>query len=113
MTDARLTLTADEHAALLRITREFPGLVAAIEAHVARLLDETVPRLQGLVTTEGGVDDVLTRLVERVVALAAPQHEGSSVADDACGVMTLLIARNAAARARDGIVQRLVGAKRN
>lgn len=113
MAESHLPLTADEQAALATITTRFPGLVQAVEAQVARLIEAAFARLPGIVATEAGVDSALVEVVDRVVAQGLREHASLDVTDDACGAMTLLIARNAATQARDGLVRRLLDPKRN
>jgi hypothetical protein len=108
----RLALTTDEHAVLVKIERDFPGLVAAIEASVQRLVGEALSAFQGLVMTERGVDYLLGELVERVVAQGTA-HAELELADEVCGAMTLLVARHAVARSREDMMRRLVVVKRN
>ena len=108
-----LALSADEQDRLHEIIARFPAQFAAVEHQVELQIEDAVRRLQGFVLSESGVDYVLGRIVDRIVAEAAAQHRDGNLKDDCSGAMTLLIARNAAAVVRAGVMERLVGVKRN
>jgi hypothetical protein len=108
-----LTLTAEERATLEEITARFPSLVDAVERQFAVVIEDAMRRLRGFVITGSGVDYVLERLVDRVIAAGVPEHAAADLAKDGCAGMMLLIARNAAGRVRADVVRRLLGSKRN
>jgi hypothetical protein len=106
MAESCLALTADEHAALLRVRARVPRLVASMEAYVTRLIETLMPRCQPARTTPGQVDDLLASLADRIVAQCA-EPEAS---DELTGTLARLVTRDVLGRMRGDVTRRLMGA---
>ncbi len=105
-------LTPAERATLGTIVTRFPGLASAVHAHVARLLAAVLPAGDGAIATEGQLDELLESVVARVVAGSGTlRADPPTELDDLVDAMVGLLARNSVARARAGLVERVLGAK--
>lgn len=113
MTDTRLTLTADEQTTLEMITDRVPGLVAALDEHISRRTERIVTTFRGTITMEREADALLSKLMERVVAEAAPWRRVPTRGDELVSAMVNLITRHLIGQAREGIVRRLMAGKQN
>jgi hypothetical protein len=108
MAAPRLTLTADERAAVGKIVTRFPGLASAVHAQVTRLVDDLLAAGDGTLTRSAQLDELLLKIVGQVVARtrnrrqSAPREPGESVDS-----MVLLLARNSVARARPRLLETL------
>jgi hypothetical protein len=107
MAQSLLTLSPDELATLATIVVRYPGLASTVHAQVSRLVEiATVGRRDGL-TNEAQVDELLLRVIHRVVAGTGPRDPATPhIADDAVETMVRLLARSSAAQARRRLVER-------
>jgi hypothetical protein len=114
MAAPRLTLTADERATVGKIVTRFPGLASAVHAQVTRLVDELAPAGDRTLTRRAEVDELLLKIVERVLARTKNRRRGAArePAESVDG-MVLLLARNSAARARPRLLEGLASPEAN
>jgi hypothetical protein len=109
-----LPLTPDERAKLGTVVTRFPGLASAVHAQVTRLIAATLPVGDGAIATEAQLDALLGSIVARVVAGSGElRADPPTELDELVDAMVGLLARNSVAQARAGLVERVVGAKRN
>ena len=108
------SLTPDERAMLELIAACYPALAAAVEAQVTLLLAEILLAADGAIATEAQLDALLESVVARVVAGSdQARSDPPTELEEAVDTIMLLMARDAAERARPGLVAQVLGAKGN
>jgi hypothetical protein len=92
----------------------YPVLAAAVETRVTLLLAEVLPTADGAIATEAQLDALLESVVTRVVAENdQTRSDPPTELEEAVDTVVLLMASDAAERARPELVARVLGAKRN
>ena len=107
-------LTPADRARLEQIASRYPGLAAAVHAHVTRLLVTVLTAADGAIATEDQLDSLLESVVARVVIGSGTlRADPPTETDELVGTMVLLLARDAVEQARPGLVAQVLGAKQN
>jgi len=105
-----LDLTPDESATLGKIAAGFPGLAEAVRTQVARVIATVLPAADGAIATEAQLDALLESVIERVViGRGQSRSDPPTDLDVAVDAMVLLLVRDAVARRRLELVERVLG----
>jgi hypothetical protein len=96
MAERRLTLSPDELDTLATIVVRYPGLASTVHAQVRRLVDMAASGPKPP-TSETQVDELLQRIVDRVVERTGPRDPATPhIADQTVETMVTLLARSSA-----------------